>query len=490
MKFFDCDWAMIIKYNKLWEQLPSASRDFFLNKFNDPAVIVTDKKSPACVPLIRNGFLKYYGLRNGLQIVKARKKFHQAVCSMNKYHLFNSDNPSTELLMNYIRHNFSQASASIPLNDDLPPSWKMIDVATKVSSLVWINSFMYERHLHLWNARFKTDNQKQSMNLFESTDHFEIAKQILESLMKNSDPVYLSDIIHEKHSDDDFGKAIHLLLSYMLLFPALNSETSLIQFGIWPSVHNFLHGVKHELATVDCAVIPISSFLLDDMVTILIETSANPIPLKQSNREMYASSMKTLEKNLAPLSPLTLTIIKAPSSIRIPLALQYLYSRKLTQIVQYKDTISCSITTKGVKWLDVSNSKRLKHHLTDLRKTILTHDTQDKAMIKKLEKSQKPARLYQEEWARKTQNYLDLRGAAFSAFYTLMNCDLPVSLNSFIYIQSHNDNPLLKLFHAGVPLMVAHDCYDIFLRTPDEITDYWKDRLMNFMLNVMMPGFE
>lgn len=487
MKFFDCDWAVIIKYNKLWEQLPSASRKFFLDKFNDPAVIVPKMKSSACVALIKSGFIKYYGLKTGLQIVQSRKKFHQAVCSMNKYHLFNSDNPSTENLIKYIKHNFSLASVCLLLNENIPLNWKMVDVVSKISSLMWINSFLHERHLHLWNARFKTEMQKQSMNLFESTDHFEIAKQILKSLMDNSNPVYFADLINGKHSIDELGRAIHLLLKYMLLFPALDRESHLIQLGIWPSVHNFLHGVKHELLTVDCAVVPISSFLLDDMVTILIETSANPIPLKQSNREMYAASASTLENNLSPLSPLALTIIKAPSDIRVPLALKELYNHKLAKISQINGSLYCSITPKGIKWLDKSNSKRLKHYLTNLRETILTHDSQDKATIKTLLKSHEPARLYQEEWPQRTHKHLDLRGAAFSAFNTFLDWDLPVSLNSFIRIQCNNNNPLLKLFHAGVPLIIDHDYHDTFLNTPNEIIDYWKDRLMSFMSNVMLP---
>lgn len=487
MKFYNCDWAMIIKYNKLWEQLPSASREFFLDKFNDPAVIVPKKKSSACVALIKSGFIKYYGIKTGLRIVQSREKFHQAVCSMDEYHLFNSDIPSTDDLIKYIRHNYSLASAVLPLSENLSHNWKMIDIASKISSLTWIKSFLHETHLHLWNAKFKTEKQKQSMNLFESTNHFEIAKQILRSLMDNSNPVYFTDLINKKYSDDELGKAIHLLLNYMLLFPALDRKSRLIQFGIWPPIHNFLHGVKHELLTVDCAVVPISSFLMDDMVTILIETSANPIPLKQNNREMYASSVSTLENNLSPISPLALTIVKAPSDIRIPLALQELYNQKLAKCNQIKGSLYCSITPRGTKWLDKSNSNRLKHYLTNLRKTILTHDSQDKATIKTLLKSHEPARLYLEEWPQRANKYLDLRGAAFSAFNAFLDWDLPVSLNSFIQIQCNNNNPLLRLFHAGVPLIVIHDYYDIFLDTPNEIIDYWKDRLMSFMLNVMLP---
>ncbi|MCK5133884.1 MAG: helicase-associated domain-containing protein, partial [Candidatus Sabulitectum sp.] len=162
-------------------------------------------------------------------------------------------------------------------------------------------------------------------------------------------------------------------------------------------------------------------------------------------------------------------------------------NHKLAKCNQIIGSLYCSITPRGTKWLDKSNSNRLKHYLANLRKTILTHDSQDKATIKALLKSHEPARLYREEWPQRTYKYLDLRGAAFSAFNTFLDWDLPVSLNSFIRIQCNNNNPLLRLFHAGVPLIVIHDCYDIFLDTPNEIIDYWKDRLMSFMLNVMLP---
>jgi len=486
MKYFEVDWNCIVVLAGLWDELPRSEQEYYLHNLNPPTVPSENCDPEKAESLISLGFLKYSPDGTGITFPDDSAQFHKLITALTDTTFFEMQD-TIDNLAGYLKHFYTPTE----YNGLTESYWQYgrgeYDLASRTGSAYWISMFLESNNTAKWVPLADEDNLE-----FEETDgaypEFSIAKRIIRLLVNGTNPIPLSSV-YQVIADEDplfLAKAVHLLVSKLLVFISIDPATYTVQIGIRSFVHDFLNPPAKAMDTVDVPVNSSPSFMVDDMTIILAEAAVRPIPLKQKDHAMYARSERELYSSFYDLPPGCNFLYSYTAKDRLALAMRTIVFADYAFADNKDGKLFLCVSAEGKKWLALSQAKKAERILRKkraiLRQSVFLNRDRFPMSPECLSELSDVHEENSSYWARET-----LSGSTYRALTSIADFKLPVTEISFFGYHSIINNPLFTLFHAGVPYRIPDDWYDKFLLDKSDMINKWIVMLRSNLIHWVIP---
>ncbi len=375
MKLFDIDWVDFFERLDVWDRLTLSTRGVLAQLKSN--VTVNAAEFGDDLPLLAdNEFVTVYTDGRRARLHKNCLGFGRAVRAMCRHDILGQ--PDATVLRHYIVDHCTHAEQAA-LSRNAGNYYANADHLTRdAMSVGWLNDFLslenFE-HAQQWESRRQPSVYHHQPNAEEpvlnSKEVLTAAHSIIRHLMSSTEPVSFRDVSDRfKHlSLPLLAAATYAGIHYLLLFPSMRQEDMTPMINIWPTISQRLHRPK---AKPPKAVKPDRTFhfayLMEDMTTVLVAASGEPLRVRGSDHALFAKAQKQLEANLTP-APEWLTQIDACApGERVKAAVAFLQEFGFieTRGALGKD-LRFEPTPEAGDWLGMSSRDRLKSILDRLK---------------------------------------------------------------------------------------------------------------------------
>ncbi len=364
MKIFNEPWMTIFDWLPAWSRLSRKTREFFVMEIPNDLHVSTRIFDPACVAELRSaGFITGEAPRLPPDI----RPFRRAIRAMHRHRVFDG---SVAGMRGYLEDHLTNNEAMSLLDHPSYYGNYWHQVASRVSDEAWIKSFLDAPMGAKWEQAHI--NQAQDTWL-RRTAAVEQLKRWLRQFIEGENPVLLASLLSD--CDEYPGTASDALtagIRYLLLFPALTSDTLDPVIGIWPTIHQRMNRVTAKAPTVFTeppagAAVFGEPFLLHDMTMVLVNSFPDGLRLLRSGGGLYKRELDRLVTMLTPL-PENLDL-NTDGAARVCEAYRWLEAMGLTGVKGKKGKQpSLAPTENGRAWLALTVSDRLRSLIEALRK--------------------------------------------------------------------------------------------------------------------------
>lgn len=289
--------------------------------------------------------------------------------------------------------------------------------------------------------------------------------------------------------------AFSMLLENMLLQVFYSEVDGTLMVHLPMRIYMFLNpsfGDPAGIETCDTVLEPSPPFMMHDMTEVLTTAAGKPLPLSKSSGKLYAAAERKLAKGLSTLPPSIPFIKHYTHSWRLRRALLEAVVTGLASVEIDHGTGKrvFRITPGGEKWLKSSSKEQMLRVLNahmpevhDPRRYCFNRDVwgEGTAWLFSFEAIGK---INHRRWEK-----TDLSGSAYHAIENLASFEKPVTLSSFIEYQSEMNNPLMVLFHSGVP--VLKECTESgewrYFIEHSEMYRVWRDYITDYLMDTIIP---
>jgi len=358
MKHFDINWLDFIQTLPAWDSLPPSARQLFIfktemNILMEPEIFGQDLRT-----LIKSGYLLDSADGRKVKVEKKYSLLRRIIRSIAFNPIFLE--PSTQNFRLYLDSHYTYEERE-RLISNRSYNWNADNrLLQEATSIQWLQNFLKTNTLDTWERSRLTYRENGH---FISSTIFQSTKNLLQRLMKRTEPVAFQELLDFSGMKNrvELAQTIKAGLRYLLFYAAVD-ETLNPVLWIWPGIAHRLHRQPpkppQSVEPEETLHIP---FLMEDMTHILVECASEPFRIRGQDYAIFAKVEKQLKALLLPL-PDWLTIPFAlPPEFRIEFALKLLHTLELTVIKGHsgKD-LRLEITKKGNHWLTQSSKERLR----------------------------------------------------------------------------------------------------------------------------------
>ncbi len=499
MKLLNLDWADMIDALHMWDDLPREDQEFFLGMEPGSVNAVTVPMETAD-NLVFNEFLSASASGKKLSFTTIGRQFHKLVNSLIELRYESEDLAEIPYgdLIAYMRTFYTRAERESLTRERRNGRWQEIDLAIQVAGAAWPGRFLRCRSLMEWETGSHIDLSDHDPEIIRMQEVFTCAKRLLREMVNC--PAHWMPLVFLPSTADEYEmgtimEAFTMLLENMLLKVSYYEVDRTLMVHLPERIYMFLnpsYGDPSGVETRDAAIEPEPPFMMYDMTEVLAAAAREPLPLSRSSGGLYARTERKLANELAPLPPSIPFRENYTPSWRLKRAMLEARYTGLAEVEIDRSTgkTTFCITHRGRRWLGSSEPEKmlciLMEHAPeerDPRKYSFNRDVwgEGTSWLFSFEAIS--------EFCYRRWEETDLSGSAYHAIENLTSFDKPVTLSSFIEYQSEFSNPLMVLFHSGVPALLDYTDageWTYFIEC-SEMYGYWREYLTEYIMDTIIP---
>ncbi len=499
MKLLNLDWAELIEMLHMWDDLRQEDQEFFLDMEPGSVDAVTVPVETAD-NLVFCEFLSASASGKKLSFTPIGRRFHRLVNSLVELRYESEDLAEIPFgdLIAYMRLFYTRAERESLTRERRNGRWQEVDLAIQVAGAAWPGRFLRCRSLMEWETGSHMDILDHDPESIRMEEVFTCAKRILREMVNGPEywiPLVFLPSIPGEYETETIMEAFTMLLENMLLQVFYSDVDRTLMVFLPERIFMFLnpsYGDPDGVETRDTVLEPNPPFMLYDMIEVLTAAAGKPLPLSRRSGGLYAKTERQLAKGLAPLPPSIPFLEHYTSSMRLRRAMLEAIITGLAsiEITGGKEKPLFRISPRGERWLKTSLPEQmlciLKEHSPedkDPKGYCFNRDVWGEG-TSWLFSFEAINELNHRRWER-----TDLSGSSYHAIETLASFEKPVTLSSFIEYQSEMNNPLVVLFHSGVPALKDYTDsgeWTFFIET-FEMYEYWRNYLTEYIMGTIIP---
>lgn len=461
MKLLDTDWSAFVAALEHWNRVPVPSRRIFL-EFVQPSLPFTAEAAAEALPFLLEAKLLVGGQgRSAARVSEELRPFARVMRALYRHRVFDQGRPLT--LGQYLADHFSFEEREAFGAGGLPAG------AATLGEREWVDGFLKAPDVAEWE-RLRQDARSEPFFATPATG--EPALALVAALLRRRRPVELRELAaDERFGVDDrerFGRVLGGCFRYCLLFPGLSEKSLEPIVGIWPGIVEQRRRRSAPPVAAEAAQTFSAPLLVHDMVAVLVECAAQPLPVRRTDLGLFARSVDGLSRLLYPLPGWCESVVPKTPETRLRAAQLFLHAAGFVALgARRGQELRMSVTESGKTWLGLSMRDKL---LAIFR--LLQRVEAPLASDRRLEFLPSPPALLL------LSGRLDLRAAVTELFRGLP-ANQHVEYRAFLRDHSQRANPYLELRRRGVRMSVrGFDGY----REPTkvELATQWEHLVQRF----------
>jgi hypothetical protein len=513
MKFREIDWQDFFRRLETWGRLSVPARRAFANMVpSQPRPLLAFHGDHDL--LIQSGFVTVE--RNGkkVRIHEGCRGFAGLIRFMTQSNLL--DNPDQEAFHRHLRYQFERDEREDLCAGSGLAYWQDGELDQLATSVGWLEKFLaagekdfkprkrrderqgYGR-MHAW-LPFHRLEPKPAPAPKRAVVPLETMKDVVRQFMAWPGAVPLKDLPSRlpQLSPEMLAGAVAIGTERLLLFPGMRQEDMTPMIGLWPTITRRLHRPRAKApGPVQPETAFEGAFLMEDMTTVLVAASAQPIRLRRNDRKIFAKAEQELTDGLMSLPEWVGKAVKPTPSGRIRTAAQWLHEMKLLRRKSGGESPRLEAARRAPDWLAQGGKNRLKAILDHLRPQasssapkagrVAGYDYNDEEeedgdfYDSYSEAHFLPFRLR----VSGGDPHRELIDALAAAFGTLPDGEV-WPLNDFVAWRSQEHNPLFKLLAEGGPRAISFG--NLSQRpTAESLEALWARFLTDFLFHRLLP---
>jgi hypothetical protein len=471
MKLLDIDWIEFIEEAKRWKDLSLSAKETYIKQAKYPDPLLPKDFGDDFDDLWEHEFLARLTDNIRVKVPDRLRVFVRTLRMFASNPVFIY--PDLNTLDNYLKMNLTREEREDLSGDRY--SWS--DVHEKVSSIVWLERFLECKTMDdLPPAFYGIKQHLQTPILF---DH---AKKFMRKLMEEKDLVLFIDLPAKfpELNGTSLNSILLACFNCCLIFPGFRKEDLQPAIGIWPGITKRLHKIKAPPPKPVQVSQPFSSvWWMEDLTQMLLAAVVEPLRVRQSDDEFTVPVEDKLWSQMITLPDWLLQIFDHHIPLRIMEAKDLGISMGLLENHWMKDGKQfLEITSTGLKWIEQSEKDRWKSILECIQKS--REDDAKNSDGSSLWFLFFPCVYYSSYDRKRTRDIFD---QAVCSAYLSVPKDVFIRMSDFTVYQAENDksNPLFKLAKNRI-----HRSYS-FQNTPEGMETSWRDSLLRFFFERLMP---
>ena len=375
MKLYDLDWSLFVRQMRVWDRLALTTRNAFHNL--KPNMGVDKSKFGDDLVLLRDA--KFITLYTDGKRARLHKDFHpssRAIRAMGRHEIAGSVNSRT--LHAYLRDNFTDVEVqALGCNRESYGYGAEQSLVSNAMSIAWLEAFLAVNDAKTWERDRTPEYRSWGMKasswkpLLGKSGTLRAAQEMIRVFMASPTPLTFHEL-PERFPEVKLpllGTIIMAGIRYLLLFPYMRHDDMMPMLTLWPGITRRLHRPK---VAPPVAVTPDETFcgayLMEDMLSVVVQSTAEPLRLRGNDYQLFARSQKTLEAELMPLPDWAVKRAAPDPSQRLKTAISFVRHLALVRVAgtSGKD-LRLEPTEQANDWLALSAKERLKGILSSLR---------------------------------------------------------------------------------------------------------------------------
>ncbi|HEX2204057.1 MAG TPA: helicase-associated domain-containing protein [Longimicrobium sp.] len=372
MKSFDRDWREVFAALPAWAALPPEARRAVLRTMKPSQGASAEDLGEAAGAVRASGLVDAGPTGKRLVPRPGHRALVLVFRALDRQRIWEA--PSLAALGDYLQEHFTtdELLAFLPRQRHAYAGYAgRREVAAAVASEEWVESFLaadtHEKAVAWEEARLAARETPR----FVFPKVWETARRMVVELAALPAPAALREL-PERFAGVDaatLGAALQAALRYLLLFAGMGDGDLEPRVGPWPPVAARLRaGPPAPPAPVEAVERFEAAWAMEDMTTVLVAASAEPVRLRTSDHAVFARALETIGARLVPLPEWVEALAGEDRGERVESAAARLREAGLAALVQPGDgTLRLAPTKKGATWLALSDRERLASFLDPLR---------------------------------------------------------------------------------------------------------------------------
>ncbi len=363
MKIFTDPWSVVFDWLPAWSRLSRETREFFARQIPGDLRVPNSLFDPACVAELKQvGFIKGESPRLSSEL----RPFRRAIRAMDRHRVFDEEQPR---MRDFVEEHLTQNEAQTLLDYSFYRNNHWKEAETLASDETWLRGFLDAQ----LGAKWEQEHTNQVRDTWlAKVKAVELLKDWIRRCLEGDGFVPLADILVEHEREPEMvSDALTAGVRYLLLFPALHSETLDPVIGVWPAIHRRWNRKALELPVMaDCPPVDdlfATPYLSHDMTMTLVNSAPDGLRLRRSGGGLFK---REVDKLVALLSPIRDDLgLYTDGSHRVYEACAWLESMELFKVKGERGKEPTLVATPtGKEWLAQPIELRLQSLLDVMRK--------------------------------------------------------------------------------------------------------------------------
>ncbi len=482
MHHFLVSWRTFLKLLPVWEGMSREGRQLFLEKVHryltvDPALF-----GDTLSELLNTGLVELSPKKQWVKVTSQTALFHRTMVGMtiSRIHA----NPDKYAVWRYLNTHYAAAELEKLLH--YRSHHEKERAFLKITAISWLERFLMAEDYQTWEGLHGTDSVWYP--LIASREIFATMKRLIRSLMAYPEAIPFSSLARgEKATDDEIlADALGACIRYALLFPELRSADLMPVIGIWPAISQHLHRQRpkapHPVEAKECFLLP---FLMEDMTSLLVACSGNPLRLRTQANLIYSRDADALAGSLVSLPDWVEAATNWRPPARVDMAAYWLFALGLVETDSLLGTKRrLVITASGQKWMTLSPKERLRAILDAGKRRMV----EKSGILAEMEGSPLTDPLF-EFFREGIEHRRKSIIIAIRRLFEPLSGGAMLPLQDFTAYHARETNPLIKSMNPQDPLLRVRSWSPWFTPVPDDNQkeDLWKKVLHGWILNWLFP---
>ena len=475
-------WRTFLKLLPVWEGMSREGRKLFLEKVHphlnvDPALF-----GDYLSELLNTGLVELSPKKQWVKVTSQTALFHRTMVGMtiSKVHA----NPDKYAVWRYLNSHYAAEELEKLLH--YRSHHEKENAFLKITTISWLERFLMAEDYQAWEGLHGTDSV--SYPLIASQAIFAKMKWLIRSLMVYPEAIPFSSLPRgEKATDDEvLADALDACIRYALLFPELRSADLIPVIGIWPTISQHLHRQRPKapqpVQVKECFFLP---FLMEDMTSLLVACSGNPLRLRAQGNLIYSRDADALAGSLVSLPDWVDAATNWRPPARVDMAAQWLFALGLVETDSVLETKRRLVTTEsGQKWMTLSPKERLRAIL-DAGKRSMGKEIMFHAEIEGSRITDPLFEFFQEGIEHRRKSII----IAIRRLFEPLSGGAMLPLQDFTAYHARETNPLIKSLNSQEPPLKIRSWSPWSTPAPDDNQkeDLWAKVLHRWILYCLFP---
>ncbi len=368
MKILDCDWQTLERPLRVWSGLASSSRRILKEALPGAPMHLAPFGADAAA-LISSGLLKPH--KDGLRAAPSEQEWPFFALARLLQRAPILADPSLVQLTAYLSEVFN-ADERGGLGRRFRPTWTRDEgVAQGLSLESHVRSFVEAKDLRVWEEHFREDpyhasrrDRPRGQTRFHQPAEADAARRLVALLIARPAPIPLLDLFPPaSEQPPELVTAAALgLVRYAVAFVAERPSDGEIVLTLWPAISARLHRVHAASpAQVQPTGERTTDFGIEDIETLLLETSREPLRIRAQDGQLFEKRRKEVEAALRPQGRGVDQVHARMSDRgewRLIVALEFARLFRWLRITEEAGKPAHSLTADGRTWLGLAHDER------------------------------------------------------------------------------------------------------------------------------------
>lgn len=482
MHHFLVSWRTFLKLLPVWEGMSRKGRQLFLEKVHryltvDPALF-----GDTLSELLNTGLVELSPKKQWVKLTSQTALFHRTMVGMTISMVHAK--PDKYAVWRYLNTHYTAAELEKLLH--YRSHHEKERAFLKITAISWLERFLMAEDYETWEGLHGNDSVWYP--LIASQEIFAAMKRLIRSLMAYPEAIPFSSLARgEKATDDEIlADALDACIRYALLFPELRSADLMPVIGIWPTISQHLHRQRPKapqpVQGKECFFLP---FLMEDMTSLLVACSGNPLRLRAQVHLIYSQDANALAGSLVTLPDWAQATTNWQPIARVDVATHWLFALGLVEADnRLERTRRLVATESGRKWMTLSPKERLRAIL-DVGKSRMGEKI---GFLTEIEGSRMldPLVVFFQEGIEPRRKSIIM---AIRRIFEPLSGGAMLPLQDFTAYHARETNPLIKSLNSQEPLLKIRSWSSWSTPAPDDNQkeDLWAKVLHRWILYCLFP---